>query len=109
MSGGIDADIFVGQEKKPNYDLVTVSRIAPVKRFGAPDYVAVHLFLALSYAKLDRMEEARAQMNEVLRINPKFSIEAYVRYAGGNIRYRGWLDRDAEIMARIGFPAQSRK
>jgi adenylate cyclase len=78
-----------------------------VKR--APDYVAVHHFLALSYAMLDRMEEARAQMNEVLRINPKFSIEAYVRYAGRNFRYRGALDRDAEIMARIGFPAQSRK
>jgi tetratricopeptide (TPR) repeat protein len=78
-----------------------------VKR--APDYVAVHLYLAMSYAMLDRMEKARAQMNEVLRINPKFSIEAYVRYAGRNIRYRGALDRDAEIMARIGFPAQSRK
>lgn len=78
-----------------------------VKR--ARDYVAVHLYLALSYAMLDRMEEARAQMNEVLRINPKFSIEAYVRYAGRNTRDRDALDREAEIMARIGFPAQSRK
>ncbi len=78
-----------------------------VKR--APDYVAVHLFLALSYAMRDRMEEARAQMNEVLRINPKFSIEAWLRYAGRNFRYRGALDRDAEIFARIGFPAQSGK
>jgi adenylate cyclase len=78
-----------------------------VKR--ARDYVGVHLHLALSYAMLDRMEEARAQMKEVLRINPKFSIEAYVRYAGRNFRYRGEVDRDAEIMAQIGFPAQSRK
>jgi TolB-like protein/class 3 adenylate cyclase/Tfp pilus assembly protein PilF len=78
-----------------------------VKR--APDYVAVHHYLALSYAMLDRMEEARAQMNEVLRINPKFSIEAYVRYAGRNTRDRDALDREARIMARIGFPAQSRK
>ncbi len=78
-----------------------------VKR--APDYVAVHHYLALSYAMLDRMEEARAQMNEVLRINPKFSIEAYVRYAGRDTRKRDAVDRDAEIMARIGFPAQSRK
>jgi adenylate cyclase len=78
-----------------------------VKR--ARDYVGVHLHLALSYAMLDRMEEARAQMKEVLRINPKFSIEAYVRYAGRNFRYRGGVDRDAEIMAQIGFPAQSRK
>ncbi len=78
-----------------------------VKR--ARDYVAVHLYLALSYAMLDRMEEARAQMNEVLRINPKFSIEAYVRYAGRNTRDRDALDREARIMARIGFPAQSRK
>jgi len=78
-----------------------------VKR--APDYVAVHLFLALSYAMLDRMEEARAQMNEVLRINPKFSIEAWVGYAGQNFRYRDGVDRDAKILTQIGFPAQSRK
>jgi len=78
-----------------------------VKR--ARDYVAVHLYLALSYAMLDRMEEARTQMNEVLRINPKFSIEAYVRYAGRNTRDRDALDREARIMARIGFPAQFRK
>ncbi len=78
-----------------------------VKR--APDYVAVHHYLAISYATLDRMEEARAQMNEVLRINPRFSIEAYVRYAGPNTRDRGRLDEQAEIMARIGFPAQSPK
>jgi TolB-like protein/Tfp pilus assembly protein PilF len=77
-----------------------------VKR--ARDYVGVHLHLALSYAMLDRMEEARAQMKEVLRINPKFSIEAYVRYAGRNFRYRDGVDGDAEIMAQIGFPAQSR-
>jgi adenylate cyclase len=78
-----------------------------VKR--ARDYVGVHLHLALSYAMLDRMEEARNQMNEVLRINPKFSIEAYVRYAGRNTRDRDALDREAQIMARIGFPARSRK
>jgi tetratricopeptide (TPR) repeat protein len=78
-----------------------------VKR--APDYPGVHLFLAVSYAMLDRMEEARAQMNEVLRINPKFSIEAWVRYAGKNFRYRDGVDRDAKILAQIGFPAQSRK
>ena len=77
-----------------------------VKR--APDYVAVHLFLAISYATLNRMEAARAQMIEVLRINPRFSIEAYVRYAG-RTRDRGRLGEQAEIMARIGFPAQSRK
>ena len=73
-----------------------------VKR--APDYVAVHLFLAISYATLDRMEAARAQMKEVLRINPRFSIEAFVKYAG---HHR--LDEQVEIMARIGFPAHSRK
>jgi TolB-like protein/class 3 adenylate cyclase/cytochrome c-type biogenesis protein CcmH/NrfG len=78
-----------------------------VKR--APDYVAVHLFLALSYAMLDRMEEARGQMNEVLRINPKFSIEAWVGYASQNVRYRDGIDRDAKLMTQIGFPAQSRK
>jgi adenylate cyclase len=78
-----------------------------VERAG--DYVAVRLYLALSYASLDRIEEARIQMNEVLRINPRFSIEAYVRYAGRNTRDRDSLDREARIMDRIGFPTQSRK
>ncbi len=73
-----------------------------------PDYVAVHLFLALSYATLDRMEEARAQMNEVLRLNPRFSIEAFVRY-NRNTRDLDARDREVEIMTRIGFPAQSRQ
>lgn len=70
----------------------------------APNYVAVRLYLAMAYAQLDRMEDARAQMHEVLRINPKFSIAAYLNYVGENVRYRDALDKDAEIMARIGFP-----
>jgi adenylate cyclase len=42
-----------------------------------PDFLFAHLTLAASYAELDREEEARAEAAEVLRINPKFSLEAW--------------------------------
>jgi len=77
-----------------------------VKR--APDYAAVHLYLAIALAMLDRMEEARAHMTEVLRINPRFSIESYVRYVSVFHRNRDSVDRETKVMARIGFPVTSR-
>jgi adenylate cyclase len=36
-----------------------------------------HVGLAASYAQLGRLAEARAEANEVLRINPEFTIEKY--------------------------------
>ncbi len=39
-----------------------------------------HLNLALCYAKLGREEDANAEAAEVLRINPKFSAESYVKH-----------------------------
>ena len=44
-----------------------------------PNHLFGHLTLARSYAELDREEEARAEAAEVLRISPKFSVEAFVQ------------------------------
>jgi len=41
----------------------------------APNSLFVRLFLALAYSLSGRDEEARAEAAEVLRINPKFSLE----------------------------------
>jgi len=40
-----------------------------------PNWLHAHLFLASAYSEVGREEEARAAAAEVLRINPKFSLE----------------------------------
>jgi TolB-like protein/Tfp pilus assembly protein PilF len=44
-----------------------------------PDHFLAHLGLAITYARMDREKEARSEGAEVLRIDPKFSIERYVK------------------------------
>ena len=45
----------------------------------APDYLAAHRNLAATYIYLGRENEARAAAAEVLRINPKFSLERFAK------------------------------
>ncbi|WGS20125.1 MULTISPECIES: adenylate/guanylate cyclase domain-containing protein [unclassified Bradyrhizobium] len=40
----------------------------------APNHQYGHAFLAATYAQLGRMEDARAEASEVLRLNPRYSI-----------------------------------
>lgn len=42
-----------------------------------PDYLVAHIGLASVYSLLDREAEARSEVAEVLRIDPKFSLEGY--------------------------------
>jgi adenylate cyclase len=42
-----------------------------------PNLQAPHLFLAAAYARLGRLEEAKAEAAQVLRINPGFTIERH--------------------------------
>jgi adenylate cyclase len=41
----------------------------------APDFLYVHMHLATTYSMMGREKEARAEVAEVLRINPKFSLD----------------------------------
>jgi adenylate cyclase len=45
----------------------------------APDSLMAHIGLAATYSTMGREKEARAEAAEVLRINPKFSVESYVK------------------------------
>jgi len=47
----------------------------------APNNLTAHLGLAATYSLVGREEEARAEAAEVLRINPKFSLDYYAKYA----------------------------
>jgi adenylate cyclase len=45
----------------------------------APNNIWAHLSLAATYSLLGRDEEARAEAEEVLRMNPKFSLEYFAK------------------------------
>jgi len=44
-----------------------------------PNYQFPYIHMAISYIRLGREEEARAAAAEILRINPKFSLERYAK------------------------------
>jgi len=50
-----------------------------LRRFSSryPNVLAAHLNLAAVYSELGKEAEARAEAAEVLRINPKFSLEVH--------------------------------
>ena len=45
----------------------------------APDNVMPHSGLTVTYSQMGREKEARAEASEVLRINPKFSVDSHVK------------------------------
>jgi adenylate cyclase len=45
----------------------------------SPDSIFAHLFLAATYSMMGREKEARAEAAEVLRVNPKFSLDYSAR------------------------------
>ena len=50
-----------------------------VLQIYGPDHLLAHLGLARTYAEMGHENEARAEGAEVLRIDPKFSVERYVK------------------------------
>ena len=53
--------------------------IAPLKQYLTryPNILGAHLTLAAVYSELGKAAEAQAEAAEVLRINPKFSLEVH--------------------------------
>jgi tetratricopeptide (TPR) repeat protein len=53
--------------------------IAPLKQYLSryPNFLGAHLTLAAVYSELGKEAEARAEAAEVLRINPRFSLEVH--------------------------------
>ena len=64
-----------------------------------------HRLLASSYARLDRMEEARDHAAKSLKIDPNFSVERWRRSPYLSVvKDQKWLDRIAEMMRKAGLP-----
>jgi adenylate cyclase len=68
----------------------------------SPNFLAAHLYLAASYSSLDRNVDAIAAAKEVIRINPKFTIESYAK----RLLYKNKADIDREVNAlrKAGLP-----
>jgi adenylate cyclase len=68
----------------------------------SPNFLAAHLYLAASYSSLDRNADAIAAAKEVIRINPKFTIESYAK----RLLYKNKADIDREVNAlrKAGLP-----
>jgi adenylate cyclase len=45
----------------------------------SPDNLLAHVLLATTYSRMGREKEARAEVAEVLRINPKFSLDYFAK------------------------------
>ena len=67
-----------------------------------PDNLNSHVITAAVYGFCGREKEARKEAAEVLRINPKFTVESFMR----NVPYKNPSDRDRTIqgLRKAGLP-----
>ena len=68
-----------------------------------PDLLPLHLYLADSYAMSGQPEKTKAQVAQVLRLNPDFTVGAYTAY-NGPIEVTGNIEIDVRAMREAGFP-----
>jgi adenylate cyclase len=68
----------------------------------APNDISTHIALTNAYSWAGRLEDARAQAREVLRINPKYSLEQDARAS----QYKNQADRDRYLdgLRKAGLP-----
>ncbi len=68
----------------------------------APNDLISHLILTRAYSMAGRMEEARTAAAEILKINPKFSLESYAK----RLNFKNQADSDRAIAAlrKAGLP-----
>ena len=69
---------------------------------GAPNDILTHRWLTVTYSSAGRLEEARAQADEILRINPNYSLEL----AKKTVPFKNQTDRERylEALRKAGIP-----
>jgi adenylate cyclase len=67
----------------------------------APNNIMAHLGLAATYSLLGSDEEARAEAEEVQRLNPKFSLESYEKTLASKNQAR--IDHYIEALRKAGL------
>jgi adenylate cyclase len=67
----------------------------------APNNILAHLNLAGTYSLLGRNEEARVEAEEVLRLNPKFTLESFAKTAP--FKNQAQIDRVVDALRKAGL------
>src|SRR5205823_13465560 len=77
--------------------------VAPLQRYLSryPNILPPHLMLAVVYSELGQTAEARAEAAEVLRINPKFSLEIHRQRSPG--KDPAVLERQLAALRKAGL------
>ncbi|MCJ7784032.1 MAG: tetratricopeptide repeat protein, partial [Desulfobacterales bacterium] len=67
----------------------------------APDNIPAHLGLTATYSMMGREKEARAEAEEVLRINPKYSVDSWAKTTA--LKDQSEIDRIADALHKAGL------
>ena len=78
----------------------TIATYKKVLQIYGPDHLLAHIGLAVTYALMDREKEAYAEGAEVLRIDPKFSWERWIK---GLPYDQSRKDRMADALRKAGL------
>ena len=70
-------------------------------RQRAPDNILAHVGLAMAYIRTGREQEARAEATEVLRINPNFSVDSFIKIPP--YRNQSAIDNIADTLRKAGL------
>jgi adenylate cyclase len=73
----------------------------------SPDWLSPHVGLAACYSLLEQYEKARETVTEILRINPKLSIESITMFAP--FEQKTDLENLIEALRKAGLPEHSPK
>lgn len=68
----------------------------------APDHIFGHIGLGTTYSLMGREKEARAEAAEVLRINPKFSLDYFAKKSAP-YKDRSEIDKVVNAMRKAGL------
>ena len=69
----------------------------------APDNINAHISLASTYSMMGRESEARAEAAEVLRINPKFSMDYYAKNVTRFLKDQSENDKMVNSLRKAGL------
>lgn len=64
--------------------------------------IYIHERLAINYARLDRMEEARTHASEILKIKPDYSVEFYRKTT--HYKDKTYLENLVDLLRKAGLP-----
>jgi adenylate cyclase len=69
----------------------------------APNHFLAHLGLAGTYSMMGREKEARAEAEEILRINPKFSLDRWKETQGALFKDQSETDKVVDALRKVGM------